>query len=65
LYERRNGLQRLRIYDVQTRRSHSIAFDEAAFSVGSKDNYGYYTKEFRFSYASPKTPESVYHRSRK
>lgn len=60
LYERVGGLQRLRIYDVQTRRSHAIAFDEAAFSVGSKDNYAYYTGEFRFSYASPRTPESVY-----
>lgn len=58
--QRENGLQQIRIYDLQTNRSHIIKFADAAYTVSvHPDNYEYETHVLRISYASPIVPASV------
>jgi oligopeptidase B len=58
--ERRQGLRRLRVVDLATRRGHDVTFPEAAYAVSPSTNAEFSTREYRFTYSSPITPPSVY-----
>ena len=60
LYERENGLLRIRVQDSTTGNIHGVTFDEPAYSVAASDNYEYDTQTLRFRYTSLVTPASVY-----
>lgn len=57
--ERRDALPRIVVatYDGE---EHVVDFDEAAYSLGLKSGYEYDTKEMRFIYESPSTPEQTF-----
>jgi oligopeptidase B len=58
--ERREGLRRLRIIDVETAGSHEVTFPESAYGVFPSGNPEFDTPTFRFTYSSLVTPSSVY-----
>jgi oligopeptidase B len=58
--ERRDGLRRLRVVELGTKRSHDVVFPEAAYAVSPSTNAEFATAEYRFTYSSPITPASVY-----
>jgi oligopeptidase B len=60
LAERREGLRRLRVFDLQADRSHEITFPETAYGVFPTANPEFDTETFRFNYSSLVTPSSVY-----
>lgn len=60
LIERENGLPRIVIRARKNGASHTIAFDEAAYSLGLDSGYPYDTAILRFEYSSPTTPDQVY-----
>ncbi len=60
LYERENGLLRLRVHSGQTGEMHDVTFDEPAYTVAAVDNYEYETQILRFRYTSLVTPASIY-----
>lgn len=58
--ERRDGLRRLRVIDLQTNASHDVTFPESAYGVNPTANAEFDTNLFRFTYSSFVTPPSVY-----
>jgi oligopeptidase B len=60
LIERDKGLEKLRITDFATGKSHYIAFDEAVYSANASVNAEFDTDQFRFVYESLVTPTSWY-----
>ena len=60
LYERENGLLKIRVHASATGKIHDVTFDEPAYSVAAVDNYEYETQTLRFRYTSLITPASVY-----
>jgi oligopeptidase B len=60
LVERDKGLNRLRVTDFATGRSHYIAFDEKVYTAHPGINAEYDTRTFRFVYESLVTPTSWY-----
>lgn len=60
LYERCNGLPRMRVVDLKTRRTHRIDLPEAACALFPEANPEYRTAAVRFQYSSYRTPQSVY-----
>jgi len=60
LVERRDGLERIRIREVQSGEEHLVEFDEPAWSLWLQGNREYDTTVLRFHYTSLVTPESVY-----
>jgi oligopeptidase B len=58
--ERREGLRRLRIFDLQSDGSHEVTFPEEAYGVYPAANPEFDTQTFRFNYSSLVTPSSVY-----
>ncbi|MGF1592639.1 MAG: S9 family peptidase [Kiloniellaceae bacterium] len=58
--EREDGLPRLVVTDWNAGEEHSIAFDEAAYSLGLVPGYLYDTASLRFAYSSLTTPQQVY-----
>ncbi|CAM3828597.1 S9 family peptidase [Litorimonas haliclonae] len=58
--ERENALPRIVIRDMQNGEEHSLAMDEAAYSLGLMSGYEYATDRLYFSYASPTTPSQVF-----
>jgi len=59
-YERENGLPQISVADLQSGKSHRIPFPEAAYVSTPYINREYDTTEFRYSYQSFVTPQSVY-----
>ncbi len=59
-YERENGLQKMRITDFKTNKSHYIDFPEPVYSASPTSNFEYNTKKLRFAYQSFVTPSSVF-----
>lgn len=59
IYERRNGLDAIRIYQFITGEIRVIGFDEEAYSIQTHENYTYDAECFRYSYSSPVTPSST------
>ncbi|MGA2745127.1 MAG: S9 family peptidase [Candidatus Sulfotelmatobacter sp.] len=60
LYQRENGLPRIRVTDLRNGESKKIEFPEPAYAAYSYVNRVYDTTEFRYGYQSPITPASVY-----
>jgi oligopeptidase B len=58
--EREDGLPRIRIMDLATGAQHRVDFPEAVYAVGPQANAEFDTKQFRFTYQSFTTPQSVY-----
>ncbi|PYY24254.1 MAG: oligopeptidase B [Acidobacteria bacterium] len=58
--ERENGLPQISVADLQSGKSHRIPFPEAAYVSTPYINREYDTTEFRYSYQSFVTPQSVY-----
>lgn len=58
--EREQGLQKIRYYDLKTRKFKAINFDEAVYSVNLDANSDYKTSIVRYRYTSLTTPESIY-----
>jgi len=59
-YERENGLPQISVADLQSGKSHRIAFPEPAYVSTPYVNREYDTTKFRYSYQSFVTPQSVY-----
>src|SRR5260370_35095957 len=60
VYERENGLSKIRVEDLRDQKVHQVSFPEPAYTVMPMDNFTYDTKTLRFRYASLVTPGSVY-----
>jgi len=58
--ERSNALPSIVIRDLRDGIEHAIAFDEAAYSLGTIDGYEFDTTTLRFSYSSMTTPSETY-----
>ncbi len=58
--ERTNALPSIVIRDLATLQEHAIAFDEAAYSLGTLGGYEFHTTNLRFSYSSMTTPSEVF-----
>jgi oligopeptidase B len=59
LYERENGLLKLRVQNAASSETHYVSFQEPAYSVAAIDNFEYDTDILRFRYTSLVTPPSV------
>lgn len=60
VYERADGLPKLRITELKTGDTHYMKFDEPVYSVSSSANREFDTTKLRYAYASLVTPASVY-----
>jgi oligopeptidase B len=58
--ERANALPSIVIRDLASGNEHAIAFDEAAYSLGTIGGYEFDTTNLRFSYSSMTTPSEIY-----
>ena len=58
--EKSGGLPRLRIFDIKTAKAAEIDFPEAVYEASPGQNAEFDTKEYRFSYGSLVTPNSVF-----
>ncbi|WP_374352985.1 S9 family peptidase [Chitinimonas sp.] len=59
-HERVNGLNQLVITDLRSNASHSVAFDEPVYSLGTEANAEWDSQLLRYSYESMSTPSTVY-----
>ncbi|HPN74050.1 MAG TPA: S9 family peptidase [Candidatus Marinimicrobia bacterium] len=60
VYERENGLEQIRVENLNTGATHYIDFPEPVYTIDSDNNPDYNTKILRFRYTSLVTPNSVY-----
>jgi oligopeptidase B len=60
VYERENGLQKMRITDLRNNQTHYIDFPEPVYSAFASANAEFNTPTLRFSYVSFITPSSVF-----
>ena len=60
LSERENGLQKLRITDFKSGKTHYLEFPEAVYSAGLSTNREYDARKLRYNYNSFTTPFSTY-----
>lgn len=60
LAERENGLQKLKITDAKTGKSHYLEFPEPVYSAGVQINREFDAKKLRYAYQSFTTPPSIY-----
>jgi oligopeptidase B len=58
--ERENALPRIVVHARADAASHTISFDEGAYSLGLDAGYEYDVPILRFGYASPATPDQVF-----
>ncbi|MBS0538649.1 MAG: S9 family peptidase, partial [Proteobacteria bacterium] len=58
--ERANALPSIVIRDLRTGAEHTIAFDEAAYSLDSISGFEFDTTTTRFAYSSMTTPTEIY-----
>lgn len=57
--ERENALPRI-VISTYTGKEHSVAFDEAAYSLGLRGGFEYDTNKLQFVYESPSMPEQTF-----
>jgi len=57
---RKDGLPTITIRNRATEQTRQIDFEESAYALGISGGYLYETSIFRFSYASPSTPDQVF-----
>ncbi len=60
VYERRNGLKKIRIIDNKNGTEHYVKFPEPTYSFWPGRNWEYDSDKLRFSYTSFVTPSTVY-----
>jgi len=60
LYEREDGLPKIKVYQFSTRMGHYLAFDEAVYSAWEGNNPEFDSQTLRFGYSSLITPSTVY-----
>jgi oligopeptidase B len=60
LYEREDGLPRIRVMDLKTGASHHVPFPEPTYSVFAAQNAEFDTSVFRYTYQSLVTPLSTF-----
>ncbi len=60
LTERKNGLQKFRIFDLKNNNEHYLAFDEADYYAYTTENPDYFSRLLRYGYTSLKTPNSIF-----
>jgi oligopeptidase B len=60
VYERENGLQKVRVTDLRNNQTHHIDFPEPVYSAFPSTNAEFNTNVLRFSYVSFITPSSVF-----
>ena len=58
--ERENALPRIVISDYEQEDVYEIDFDEAAYNLGLSPGYEFDTRNLRFSYESPSTPQQIF-----
>lgn len=58
--ERDRGVQKLRVWDLASNHSHYIGFDETVYSAGGTSNAEFDSSNFRFTFMSLVTPDTVY-----
>lgn len=58
--EREDGLQKLRIIDLQNNKTHYVDFPEPAYTISGAENAEFGTTAFRFRYQSLVVPTSVF-----
>ncbi len=58
--EKKGGLPRLRVFDAKTLAPHEIGFPEAAYDASPGTNAEFNATQYRFSYGSLVTPNSVF-----
>jgi len=59
IWEREDGLRRLRVLELASGAEHMIPFPEPVYTVRAYENLEFATAVFRFSYTSLVTPNSV------
>jgi oligopeptidase B len=60
VYERENGLKKMRIMNMKNSESHYVDFPEPVYTFEEGENPNYKTNILRFSYTSLVTPNSVF-----
>jgi oligopeptidase B len=60
VWERENGMRKIRVMDTATKESHYISFVEDLHDVAPMKNPDYESNVVRFSYSSLVTPERIY-----
>jgi oligopeptidase B len=60
LYERENGLKKIRITNLTNQEAHSVEFPEPVYTFWSSKNPDFNTNILRFTYTSLVTPKSVF-----
>ena len=60
VFEREQGLPRLRVVDVASGSTRDVPFPEPAYSVSPNANVEFDTRRYRYSYESLVTPRSVF-----
>jgi len=60
VYERENGLRKIRITDLDSQKTHYVTFPEEVYTLWGGPNPDYHSKLLRFTYTSLVTPKSVY-----
>jgi oligopeptidase B len=60
IYERRDGLRQIRIWDLASDEIHAVRFDEPVYTYWRDWNPEYESSLLRFTYTSFTTPNSVY-----
>ncbi|MBW2525481.1 MAG: S9 family peptidase [Deltaproteobacteria bacterium] len=60
LFERKDGLRRVRFISLPKGQQHTLTFPEASYSVTENPNPEFDSRQFRFSYSSLLTPPTVY-----
>jgi oligopeptidase B len=60
VYEREDGLNKLRVTDLKSGAAHHITFPEPVYSAYGNTNAEFNTAKFRFGYLSFVTPSSVF-----
>ena len=60
LTERKNGLQKLRVFDLKDNKEHYLTFDEADYYAYTTANPDYFSRLLRYGYTSLKTPNSIF-----
>ncbi|HEX4859343.1 MAG TPA: S9 family peptidase [Usitatibacteraceae bacterium] len=58
--EKFKGLPQLRIFDMKTRKPHTMTFPEPAYDASPGQNAEFDTRLYRFDYSSLVTPNSVF-----
>jgi oligopeptidase B len=60
LYERADGLRKIRVTDLESLETHYVSFPEPVYTYATASNPQFATAQLRFTYQSMTTPESVY-----